>query len=135
VTLAKGLRYHVVDVFYPDTAVRRLQIDDRRLNDRQVRQEFTEAAIIAILWVVFLAVGVFVLLLALPGGEYTLENVVFEVASAQGNVGLSAGITGPESLPDVAKVGFLFNMWIGRLEIVPVLVTLRVVFARGGLYA
>jgi trk system potassium uptake protein TrkH len=135
VTLAKGLRYHVVDVFYPDTAVRRLQIDDRRLNDRQVRQEFTEAAIIAILWVVFLAVGVFVLLLALPGGEYTLENVVFEVASAQGNVGLSSGITGPESLPDVAKVGFLFNMWIGRLEIVPVLVTLRVVFARGGLYA
>jgi trk system potassium uptake protein TrkH len=135
VTLAKGLRYHVVDVFYPDTAVRRLQIDDRRLNDRQVRQEFTEAAIIAILWVVFLAVGVFVLLLSLPGGEYTLENVVFEVASAQGNVGLSAGITGPESLPDVAKVGFLFNMWIGRLEVVPVLVTLRVVFARGGLYA
>jgi trk system potassium uptake protein TrkH len=49
-------------------------------------------------------------------------------------VGLSSGITGPESLPTIGKVAFLFHTWIGRLEIMPVLVMLRTIFKRGGLY-
>ncbi|WP_254533391.1 TrkH family potassium uptake protein [Natrinema gelatinilyticum] len=133
-TLLKGIRFRISDVFYPRSAVRRLKINGRRLNEQEVRQEFEEAAIIGFLWFVFLAVGTFVLLFILPQGEYTLENIIFEVASAQGNVGLSAGITGPKSLPTLGKIIFLFNMWIGRLEIIPVLVTLRTVFDRGGLY-
>jgi len=31
-------------------------------------------------------------------------------------------------MPTVIKVMFLFNMWIGRLEIIPVLVLLRGLF-------
>ncbi|MFC6769872.1 TrkH family potassium uptake protein [Natrinema soli] len=133
-TLLKGIRFRISDVFYPETAVRRLKINGRRLDEREMRQEFEEAAIIAFLWFAFLGIGTFVLLLLLPQGAYTLENVLFEVASAQGNVGLSTGITGPESLPTLGKVMFLFNMWIGRLEIIPVLVTVRAVFRRGGVY-
>jgi trk system potassium uptake protein TrkH len=134
VTLLKGIRYRVSAVFYPDASVRKLSIDGRRLDREEASREVEEAAIIALLWFVFLIAGVFALLLSLPAGEYTLENVVFEVASAQGNVGLSTGITGPDSLPTVGKLVFFFNMWIGRLEIVPVLVALRVLFRRGGLY-
>jgi trk system potassium uptake protein TrkH len=37
-------------------------------------------------------------------------------------------------MPWPAKVVFLFNMWIGRLEIIPVLVLLRGLFKRGGVY-
>lgn len=133
-TLLKGIRYRIADVFYPEIAVRRMQINGRRLDEEEASREVEEAAIIAVLWFLFLVVGTFVLLLSLPAGEYTLENVIFEVASAQGNVGLSTGITGPESLPTVGKVMFLFNMWIGRLEIIPVLVTLRVALKRGGIY-
>jgi trk system potassium uptake protein TrkH len=133
-TLSKGIRHRIADVFYPASAVRRLKINGRRLDAEETNREFSEAAIIAALWFFFLAVGVFVLLLILPAGEYTLENVLLEVASAQGNVGLSTGITGPESLPALGKVSFLFNMWIGRLEIIPVLVTVRAVLTRGDLY-
>ncbi|SIR68203.1 trk system potassium uptake protein TrkH [Haladaptatus litoreus] len=133
-TLAKGIRYQIADVFYPETAVRRLKINGRRLNEEEASREFMEAAIIVVLWTTFLVIGTFVLLLTLPSGEYSLANVVFEVASAQGNVGLSSGITGPESLPTVGKIAFLFHMWIGRLEIIPVLVMLRTIFQRGGLY-
>jgi trk system potassium uptake protein TrkH len=132
-TLLKGIRYRIGDAFYPDSAVRRLEIDGRRLSEEEANREFDEAAIIALLWFIFLALGGLVLLLALPEGEYTLENVIFEIASAQGNVGLSTGITGPD-MPTITKVSFLFNMWIGRLEIIPVLVTLRAVFKRGGVY-
>ncbi|WP_256300837.1 TrkH family potassium uptake protein [Haloarchaeobius salinus] len=132
-TLVKGIRHRITDVFVPDTAVRRLQIDDRRLTEEEANRELGEAAIISVLWFVFLALTTFVLLLVLPENQYTLENVVFEVASAQGNVGLSSGITGP-GMPTVGKLFFLFNMWIGRLEIIPVLVLLRALFTRGGLY-
>ncbi|MFB6202156.1 MAG: potassium transporter TrkG, partial [Halorhabdus sp.] len=81
----------------------------------------------------FLVVGTVLLLVILPE-TYSLANAFFEVASAQGNVGLSAGITGPDSLPTVGKVAFLGHMWIGRLEIIPILVALRVLFRRGGMY-
>jgi trk system potassium uptake protein TrkH len=131
-TLAKGTMFRIRNVFYPDTAVRRFRIDGRRLDEQEASREFEEAAIIAFLWIVFLAIGLAVLLLVVDS-SFTLENAVFEVASAQGNVGLSSGITGP-GMPWPAKVMFLFNMWIGRLEIIPVLVLLRGLFVRGGFY-
>ncbi len=132
-TLAKGIRFELAGVFYPESAVRRFKIDGRSLSPEETHREFTEAAIIALLWILFLVTGVVVLLLVLPD-SYTVENVFFEVASAQGNVGLSSGITGPDSLPRVGKVLFLFNMWVGRLEIIPILVTARTAFQYLGVY-
>ncbi|MFB6077438.1 MAG: TrkH family potassium uptake protein, partial [Halarchaeum sp.] len=125
-TLLKGAAFRVSGVFYPRSAVRTFRLGDRTLSSRELTQEFEEAAIISLLWGVFLVLGVAVLLLVVPTGPggFALENVVFEVASAQGNVGLSAGITGP-GMPTAAKLVFLLNMWVGRLEIIPVLVTLR----------
>jgi trk system potassium uptake protein TrkH len=131
--LVKGTLYRIGDVFYPETAMRYFEFDGRRLSETEASREFEEAAIIAFLWMAFLAVGLAVLLLTVSP-EFTLENAVFEITSAQGNVGLSAGITGPD-MPTAAKVVFLFNMWTGRLEIIPVLVLLRVIFERGGLYS
>lgn len=51
-------------------------------------------------------------------------NSLFEVASAQGNVGLSMGIVS-YNMPDVAELFLIFNMWIGRIEIIPALVLLK----------
>jgi trk system potassium uptake protein TrkH len=136
-TLGKGILFRIRGVFVPSSAVRTFRLDDRALTEAEASQEFEEAAIIAFLWVVFLGLGAFVLMIALPMGPgpnaYTVANVVFEVASAQGNVGLTSGITGP-GMPIVTKVMLLFNMWIGRLEIIPVLVLLRSVFVSLGGY-
>jgi trk system potassium uptake protein TrkH len=118
--------------FYPDQAIRRFRIGDRKLADTEASREFEEAAIIAFLWITFPAVGVFVLLAVVPP-EFTLENVLFEVTSAQGDVGLSSRITGA-GMMSTAKVMFPFNMLIGRLEIIPVLVLLRAVFRGANLY-
>jgi len=93
ITLFKGTTYRIRGVFYPERTIRRFHIGDRKLTDDEASREFEEAAVIAFLWVVFLLAGVFVLRAVAPG-EFTLENVILEVASAQGNVGLSAGITG-----------------------------------------
>ncbi|MFB6284051.1 MAG: TrkH family potassium uptake protein [Halobacteria archaeon] len=133
VTLLKGVEYRVSDVFYPKKVLHRMKINGRSLSENEMSLELQEAAIISFLWLTFLGIGTFVLLAVLPE-TVPLQNVYFEVASAQGNVGLSTGITGPQSLPTPGKIMFLFNMWIGRLEIIPVLVFLRGIFTKGGVY-
>jgi len=50
-------------------------------------------------------------------------DALFESTSALGTVGLSAGITSP-AMPAWAKCLLAFNMWAGRLEILPVLVAM-----------
>lgn len=55
--------------------------------------------------------------------DQSFVNSLFEVASAEGTVGLSTGITSP-LMNGWSKVLFIFNMWAGRLEIIPVLILL-----------
>jgi trk system potassium uptake protein TrkH len=129
-TLSKGILFRIRGVFYPAGAVRYFSLNGRDIAAEAASREFEEAAIVAFLWFFFLGVGALVLLLAVPD-DFTLANVIFEVASAQGNVGLSSGITGP-GMPTPTKVMFLFNMWIGRLEIIPVMVLLRSLVYGGG---
>jgi trk system potassium uptake protein TrkH len=50
-----------------------------------------------------------------------LNDVIFEAASALGSVGLSTGISEPD-LHWVGKLILILFMWMGRLEIIPVLV-------------
>jgi trk system potassium uptake protein TrkH len=79
-----------------------------------------------------LAIGVAVLLRVLSPA-HPLEYVIFDVMSAQSNVGLDSGITGP-TMPDTAKAMLIINMWVGRLEIIPIAVLLGAVFQRLDLY-
>jgi trk system potassium uptake protein TrkH len=69
-----------------------------------------------------------VVLINVAGSDFGYADALFEVASAQGNVGLSSGITGPTMSP-LAEGMFILNMWIGRLEIIPVLVFVRAAIA------
>ena len=57
----------------------------------------------------------------LEGSLFT--DTLFEIASAEGTVGLSVGLTG-SSLTVGSKLILIVNMWLGRLEIIPVMVAL-----------
>jgi trk system potassium uptake protein TrkH len=132
ITLTKGTLWQIRGVFVPQSAVRYLQMGERRLSEAQFQREYTEAAVVLILWLTFIAVGVVVLLQVLSP-DHPLEYVLFEVMSAQSNVGLDSGITGP-TMPDASKAMLILNMWVGRLEIIPVAVLLSSVFSRLDLY-
>ncbi len=84
-----------------------------------------EAAIISFMWILLLGAGVIIIGYIYP--NYTLGTVIFEVCSAQGNVGLTAGIT-DISMEPLAKTMLIINMWIGRLEIIPIIVLFKSVF-------
>lgn len=55
------------------------------------------------------------------------SNVIFEVVSAICNNGISTGFVGPDLTP-FSKVVFIFVMWIGRLEVLPVIVFFMGIF-------
>jgi len=77
------------------------------------------------IWAVFILIGVF--LFALHG--YSLEESVFEVISAQSNVGVTTGITN-NAMPTILKVMLIVNMWVGRVEVIPLLSFIGIIFTR-----
>ena len=93
------------------------------INDEEMNRITSEANLIVILLILFLFLGVGVLSYVV-GPSYRLSEIIFEVASAQGNVGLSTGIT-YAGMSSIGKVMLILNMWIGRLEIIPVLMLVR----------
>jgi len=92
----------------PSSAIRYLQIGERRLNEEQVQREFTEATVVFILWLTFLGISVAVLLRVISPA-HPLEYVIFDVMSAQSNVGLDSRITGP-TIPDTAKAMLIIEL-------------------------
>ncbi|MCK4902566.1 MAG: hypothetical protein KAS76_04340, partial [Thermoplasmatales archaeon] len=73
---------------------------------------------------ILLIIGIFVTLAVTNRG---LSDTIFEVCSAQGNVGLTTGIT-EITMDPIAKTMLIFNMWIGRLEIIPIIVLVKSMF-------
>lgn len=126
VVLLKGVSWRFRRIASPREAIVPFRIGSTIVDESEVGHRLEDASLITFLWLVFLGLGV-VVLLHTVSPQYSLSDVIFEVASAQGNVGLSAGITGP-TMSTLAKLTLCFNMWIGRLEIIPILVFLRFLF-------
>ncbi|HNO07597.1 MAG: TrkH family potassium uptake protein [Methanomicrobiales archaeon] len=59
-----------------------------------------------------------------------VTNLVFDIVSALSSCGLSAGYVTP-GMPFVSKWVFIIVMWIGRLEVIPVIVLLLGIFRAG----
>jgi trk system potassium uptake protein TrkH len=71
----------------------------------------------------YLALACFSALIFVFAG-FGVPDAMFESASALGTVGLSTGITS-SGLPFGLKLLLIFDMWAGRLEILPVLIVLN----------
>lgn len=122
--VAKGIRWEATRAFLPEDAVQTIEIGGRTLQLEEINEEMRRAGLMILAYLLVLLLATILLLPILEGDGTTASHVVFEVASAQGTVGLSTGITGP-SMPKAAEIGFIGLMWLGRLEIFPVLAFLR----------
>ncbi|MCK4682476.1 TrkH family potassium uptake protein, partial [Candidatus Bipolaricaulota bacterium] len=124
--LMKGVQWRFRKIVSPRRAIVPFRFGASTIDESEVGHRLEDASLITFLWLIFLGIGI-VVLLHTVSQEYTLSDVVFEVASAQGNVGLSVGITQP-TMSLASKLTLCFNMWIGRLEIIPVLMLARALF-------
>jgi trk system potassium uptake protein len=121
--LMKGVSWRFRKIVSPEGAIVPFRIGHTSIDESEIGHRLEDAALVTFLWLIFLVLGVIVLLHT-TSPQFSLADVLFEVASAQGNVGLSVGITGPK-MPTIGKLALSFNMWIGRLEIIPVLMLIR----------
>ncbi len=125
ILLSKGASWRIKRSISTPRRVFVHKLGNKPLSREDAMDLINEAAIISFIWVIVLAVGVFVIATLFP--RETLGNVIFEVCSAQGNVGLTTGITSISMSP-IGKSMLIFNMWIGRLEIIPIIVLIKSMF-------
>ncbi len=113
VIIVKAVHWMIKRSFLPQRAVVPMKISGRIYSD----QDMMETAIYAFIYIIVLISGAVVLMVV---GPYSAMNSVFESASAQGNVGLSVGITSA-AMPIAGKISMTIQMLVGRLEIIPVI--------------
>ena len=96
-----------------------------RIGGKTISREISDVAIsknllVIVIYVltIFLAT---IVTLHLYITSFRLDEVVFEIVSALSNSGLTVGFINPSS-PVTIKAIFIVLMWLGRLEIVPVLI-------------
>jgi trk system potassium uptake protein TrkH len=113
-----------------------------RLGKKVIPEEALKGIMIfAIIYVTLFALGSILLILdverigGIQGKPLQVWDAVSAVASAIGNVGPGFGVFGPMAsyapLPDTSKILLALLMWLGRLEIFPVIVLLTKSYWRG----
>ena len=116
ITVLKGINHTISSIVSPEGRVIPTKIAGKKLTEREVR----EAGAYISIYFIFLVFGWVILCF------YGLDplNALFDVVSILSNNGLSTGIVWG-GLPLIPKVTLIFLMWLGRLEIIPVLVVFR----------
>jgi len=122
--VAKGIKWETTRSFLPENAVQTMEIGDTTLDLDAINEEMRRAGLMVVAYLLVLVLATIVVMPFVTDGEVRPVDALFEVASAQGTVGLSSGITGP-TMPTPVEAIFVLLMWLGRLEIFPVLAFLR----------
>ena len=115
ITVLKSVGRTVTNIVAPGRVVR-IKVSGKPINESEMK----EASLYIAVYLFFLLISWIIMTC------YTNDpiNTLFDVTSTIGNVGLSTGIING-NLPDFPKVLLIFLMWIGRLEIIPVLLTIK----------
>lgn len=122
ILLSKGTGWRIKRAISTPRRVFIRKFGTRSLSTEEALDLVNESAIVSFIWIIILAINFF--LIGFMYQSETIGNIFFEVCSAQGNVGLSIGLTSI-SMEPFAKILLIFGMWIGRLEIIPVIVLVR----------
>lgn len=124
--LQKGLRWHINKLFLSKNTVKSVRFDNKLMLPEEMSSEISRAGIFTLMYILFVFVST-LFTVYFMSGDFTLADAIFESASAQGTVGLSSGITDPSMNPILEGV-YIIQMWAGRIEIIPILILLRVLF-------
>ena len=119
ITFSKGIYKNLREIISPEGAVIPVDRKDKKLTDKLVEQSGNYITLY------FLCILISWSLLCLYGHDPF--NSLFFTFSMQGNIGLEIGQLS-QTIEWPLKVAGMLNMWTGRLEIYPVLITFRAIF-------
>lgn len=120
ILMYESLKWTIESAILPKGAVIKRKVGNYVFSEEDIQEVMS----FTMTYVAFLLAGVLYTMLRVHAN---LADALFEVASAQGNVGLSVGITSP-AMPADLKFVYILLMWIGRLEIFSTLVFIISVF-------
>ncbi|MDS0298313.1 TrkH family potassium uptake protein [Halogeometricum sp. S1BR25-6] len=123
--IIKSVRRELYTTAHPE-AVRPVRLAGRALDERAIRGIYAFTLLYLVIF--FVATGLLFLDGVRHGQTLTLLETMAAAASTLGNVGPGFGVAGPMGsylgFSNAAKLFMIGLMWIGRLEILPVLVFL-----------
>ena len=126
-TIAEGLGHRIASArdggeTDEDTGDDTSMPEYKRLHDAAARLCFLALTV----WV-----GVVAILLLTPGTTAPLEDIALDAVAALSTAGLTSGFVGPD-LPSGTLGAFALLMWLGRLEVLAVLVAVLAAWPRRG---
>jgi trk system potassium uptake protein TrkH len=113
--LAKGMWWEIKSLLLPKSAVISRKV--HHIQDIKVDKDLLRLTGLFVFSYIFVYIISIIIVLFYYSN---VSQVLFEVASALSNVGLGSGLI-TSSSPVVVKLVFIADMWIGRLEIWPIL--------------
>ena len=116
----KSLYWKIKSSVLPEKAYFRKQYNGDAVTEKQIK----DISLFILFWFVFLLIGTIVL--AAYGND--LGSSFFEVSSAQSNAGITTGIT-QMNMPWGLEIMLIINMFVGRLEIIPILASLGILLS------
>ena len=119
--MAKSIFWEVKSLLLPKSA--KISRKIHHVKDIKVNDEIIK--ITGVFIVVYLSVYIVSVIIILFYYQ-NVSQVLFEVASAVGNVGLGSGLMGSTS-PDITKIVFIIDFWAGRLEIWPIMLFFAII--------
>jgi trk system potassium uptake protein TrkH len=129
--IVKSIRRELFSTIHPD-AVRPVRLGGRALDERALRGIYTFTLLYLVLF--FVGAGLLAVDVALRGQSFTAIELFTATAATLGNIGPGLDAVGPMNnyagFSPEAKVLMVLFMWIGRLEIFPVIVLLTSAYWR-----
>ncbi|RYJ13251.1 TrkH family potassium uptake protein [Halogeometricum borinquense] len=123
--ILKSIRRELFTTAHPD-AVRPVRLGGRALDERAIRGIYAFTLLYLVIF--FVASGLLFIDASRYGQSLSVLETMSAVAATLGNVGPGFGTVGPMgsylAFSDAGKLFMVVLMWIGRLEILPVLVLL-----------
>ena len=119
ITFFKGIYRHIREILSPEGRVVPVKLNGHKIPEKAISQAGNYITLymmfIMFTWALFCLFG------------YDPFKSLFAAMSLQGNNGLDLGIVN-HTLNPILKIVSMFDMWTGRIEIYPVLITLRAIF-------
>lgn len=124
VLLYKTIVWALADVARRPHEIVRLTFDGQALTRQDAASRVRATTTLTYAWFLMCAAGVLAFAQCVPQNT-PLQYTLFDVFSTLSNVGLTTGLVGP-GLSTAGKVTVMVLMWMGRLEILPVMVLIAI---------